>query len=129
MHARCVLEARPNAYNAYALYTAAPSAACAVVTAATKTRAAVPRTVRIIMRTSSANCAKCHGDTGHADTPVGKALKAPALAGDAKIAAMAQGDLVNSIKTNQKHASFVAKLSPDDLTAAAAHVKQLAGSK
>ena len=29
------------------------------------------------------NCAKCHGDTGHADTAVGKVMKVPALAGDA----------------------------------------------
>jgi len=32
----------------------------------------------------AAHCAQCHGTTGHADTPAGKALKAPALAGNAK---------------------------------------------
>jgi len=77
----------------------------------------------------AANCAKCHGDTGHADTPVGKALKAPALAGDAKVAATTTDDLVKLIKENPKHASFASKLSADDLAAAAAHVKQLAGGK
>lgn len=77
----------------------------------------------------SANCAKCHGDTGHADTPVGKALKAPAFVGDAKVAASAQGDLVNLIKQNPKHASFIGKLSADDLAAAAGQVKLLAGGK
>ena len=76
-----------------------------------------------------ANCAKCHGDTGHADTPVGKMLKAPALAGDAKVAATAQDDLVNLIKANPKHKAFIDKLSADDLGAAATHVKQLAGGK
>jgi mono/diheme cytochrome c family protein len=75
------------------------------------------------------NCAKCHGDTGHADTPVGKMLKAPALAGDAKVAATSPDDLVKLIKANPKHKAFIDKLSADDLTAAAAQVKQLAGGK
>jgi mono/diheme cytochrome c family protein len=76
-----------------------------------------------------ANCAKCHGDTGHADTPVGKALKAPALAGDAKVAGTAPDDLVKLIKGNPKHKAFIDKLSAEDLATAAAQVKQLAGGK
>jgi len=76
-----------------------------------------------------ANCAKCHGDTGHADTPLSKALKVPALAGDAKVAAAAPDDLVKLIKENPKHAAFIGKLSADDLSAAAGHVKQLAAGK
>src|SRR6185369_10789472 len=32
-----------------------------------------------------AQCGKCHGDTGKADTSIGKAMKIPALAGDAKV--------------------------------------------
>jgi len=46
----------------------------------------------------AANCAQCHGTTGHADTPAGKALKAPALAGDAKVAAAGPDDVVTLIK-------------------------------
>ena len=30
-----------------------------------------------------AQCAKCHGDTGHSDTTIAKAMNVPALAGDA----------------------------------------------
>jgi mono/diheme cytochrome c family protein len=72
-------------------------------------------------------CAKCHGDDGKADTPVGKALKAPALAGDASVAKMSDADLVAKIKGNAKHASFVKALTDADLSAVAAYVKQLAG--
>ena len=73
-------------------------------------------------------CAKCHGDTGQADSPAGTAMKAPALAGDAKIAAMADAELVTKIKANKKHVTLKS-LSDADLTAVAAHVKQLAGAK
>jgi len=75
------------------------------------------------------NCAKCHGDTGHADTSVAKAMKVPALAGDEKVASMADADVVTRIKTNQKHAAFIKSLSDDDVTAVAAYVKKLAGAK
>ena len=44
------------------------------------------------------NCATCHGATGHADTPAGKSLKVPALAGDAKVAAMSDADAIAAIK-------------------------------
>ena len=71
-----------------------------------------------------AQCAKCHGDTGKADTPAAKAMKAPALAGDAKIAAMPDALLVGKIKENKKHASLKA-VSDADLTAAAEYAKGL----
>lgn len=74
-------------------------------------------------------CAKCHGDTGKADSPVGKALGTPALAGDAKVAAMSDADLLAAVKGNAKHAGFIKSLSDADLTAAAAKVKELAGGK
>ena len=77
----------------------------------------------------AADCAKCHGDTGHADTPAGKTLKVPALAGDASLTAAAPADLVAKIKQNKKHASFVTKMSDDDLTAVVGRVKQLAAGK
>ena len=76
-----------------------------------------------------AQCAKCHGDTGHADTPVGKALKAPALAGDANVAAMADADVVTKIKTNAKHQAFIKSVGDDDVSAVAKYVKQLAAAK
>jgi mono/diheme cytochrome c family protein len=74
-------------------------------------------------------CAKCHGDTGKADTTVGKAVKTPAIAGDAKVADMADADIVKVIVTNPKHAAFIKKVSEADVTAVAAYVKQLAGTK
>jgi len=75
------------------------------------------------------NCAKCHGDTGKADSPVAKAMKVPALAGDEKVASMSDADVVTRIKTNQKHAAFIKSLSDDDVTAVAAYVKSLAAAK
>ena len=69
-----------------------------------------------------AQCAKCHGDTGLADSPAGKAMKATAIKGDAKIAAMADADLVAKIKENKKHAPLKS-LSADDLAAAATFAK------
>jgi cytochrome c6 len=79
--------------------------------------------------TFATNCAQCHGATGHADTPAGKALKAPALAGDAKVAAAGQDDVVTLIKQNPKHQAVLGKLSADDISAAAAYVKQMAGGR
>ena len=70
-----------------------------------------------------ANCAKCHGDTGHADSAAAKALKAPALAGNAEIAGLADADLVAKIKANKKHGSL--KLTDAGLTDVAAYVKGL----
>ncbi len=75
-----------------------------------------------------AQCAKCHGDTGHADSAAAKAMKVPALAGDAKIAGMSDADLLKNIKENKKHA-MLKSLSDADLEAAAAHAKKLAGGK
>jgi len=72
-------------------------------------------------------CAKCHGDTGKADTPTAKALKVPAIVGDAKVAGMSDADLIARIKGNKKHAAL--KLSDADLAAVATYVKQLASGK
>ena len=76
-----------------------------------------------------AQCAKCHGEAGKADTPIAKALKVPLLAGDAKIAAAAPAEVVKMVKENPKHVSFITKLSAEDVDAAVAHVKELAGTK
>ena len=74
-------------------------------------------------------CAKCHGETGQADTPAGKMLKAPALAGDAKVAGMALPELVKAIHENAKHKATVSKLSEAQITAAATRAKALAEAK
>ena len=76
-----------------------------------------------------AQCAKCHGETGEADTPVSKALKVPMLKGDTKVAGMSTDDIVKAVKANEKHKSFITKLSDEQTTAAAAFAKQLAGGK
>ena len=74
-------------------------------------------------------CASCHGDTGKADTAAGKALKVPALAGDAKVAGLSDADVIAKIKTNDKHKSFLKKLSDDDIATLATHVKGFAATK
>ena len=76
-----------------------------------------------------AQCAKCHGETGESDTPVSKALKVPMLKGDAKVGGMSVDDIVKSVKANEKHKSFISKLSDEQITAAAGHAKQIAGGK
>ena len=76
-----------------------------------------------------AQCAKCHGETGEADTPISKTLKVPMLKGDAKIAGMSQEDIVKAVKANEKHKSFITKLDDKQISAAAGHAKQLAGGK
>ena len=76
-----------------------------------------------------AQCAKCHGASGGADTPAAKTLKVPKLAGDAKVAGMSVEDIVKAVKANAKHKSFITKLSDEQVSAAAGHAKQLAGGK
>ena len=78
-----------------------------------------------------ARCAKCHGDTGHADTAAGKALKVPAFAGSAKVADASVADLVKSIKENAKHgkSGVLKDVSDADIEAAATHATGLAGAK
>ena len=75
------------------------------------------------------NCATCHGATGHADTPAGKSLKVPALAGDAKVAGMSDADVAAAIKANPKHGGILKKLNDADVAAVAAYVKGLAAAK
>jgi mono/diheme cytochrome c family protein len=74
-----------------------------------------------------AHCAKCHGDAGKSDTAIGKSMKVPALAGDAKIAAMSAPEIAGVIKGNAKHPAAIKSLSADDVNAVAAFVKDLAG--
>jgi mono/diheme cytochrome c family protein len=74
-----------------------------------------------------AQCAKCHGETGKSDTSVGKAMKIPALAGDANVQKMSEADVVAKIKGNAKHPAPIKGLKDEDVNAVAAHVKTLAG--
>ena len=72
-------------------------------------------------------CAKCHGDSGHSDTTMGKAMKVPALAGDANVQKMSDADVAQRIKGNAKHPPTVKGLSAEDIGAAATYAKTLAG--
>ena len=74
-----------------------------------------------------AQCAKCHGASGAADTPVGKAMKAPALAGNAKLQKASPAEIATLVKNEAKHPASVKGLSEADLNAAAATAKGLAG--
>jgi cytochrome c553 len=75
------------------------------------------------------HCASCHGADGKADTPVAKAMKVPALAGDANVQKMSANDIAQRIKDNPKHPGAVKSLSGDDISAASAFVKQMAGGE
>lgn len=74
------------------------------------------------------HCANCHGESGKADTPVAKAMKVPALAGDAAVAGMSEADLEKKIAENAKHQAFIKKLSADDVKAVSAYVKGMASN-
>lgn len=76
-----------------------------------------------------AQCAKCHGETGQADTPSGKSLKVKPLAGNAKVAGMGIPEIVEAIKANEKHKTFAKKLTPEQFEAGAVRAKELAGAK
>jgi mono/diheme cytochrome c family protein len=61
------------------------------------------------------NCAKCHGEDGNADTPVGKAMKAPPV----HAGTLPPAKVVEYVRTNAKHKSISAKLSDEELDAIA----------
>jgi mono/diheme cytochrome c family protein len=68
-----------------------------------------------------ANCAKCHGAEGAADTPVAKAMKVPALRG-------IETDPAKHVRESAKHKTVSDALSDADLAAIARFVKSLGGS-
>jgi len=74
-----------------------------------------------------AQCAKCHGESGQSDTTIAKAMKVPALAGDANVQKMSEGDVVGRIKGNAKHPPTIKSLSDENAKAVAAYIKQFAG--
>jgi mono/diheme cytochrome c family protein len=98
------------AIAAIALFVAAPSAAWAADGA----------------EIFKAQCAKCHGDTGHSDTPSGKKMKVPPLAGDAKVAAQELAEIEKEILENKKHPKKIKGMDAGDVAAVATFVKKLA---
>jgi mono/diheme cytochrome c family protein len=68
-----------------------------------------------------ANCAKCHGPDGKADTPVGKAMKAASLARDWSAEGGAD-HVVQHVREDGKHTPVSGKLSDEDLQAIAQYV-------
>ena len=79
-----------------------------------------------------ANCAKCHGDTGLADTKTGKAAKAKKFQGDEKLLGDDVADVVTkSVRDpeKKKHREVGKKVSDQDLAAIAVFVKTLATSQ
>lgn len=77
----------------------------------------------------TAQCAKCHGETGESDTKSGKNLKVPHLKGDDKIAKMSLAEVVEKVKTNDKHKTFANKLTPEQIEAGATRAKQIAAGQ
>ena len=72
-----------------------------------------------------ANCAKCHGATGAADTAVGKAMMATAF-NDPKWANVEPKTVVQHFHDNPKHKAIASKVSDADLEAITAHLRELA---
>ena len=74
------------------------------------------------------HCAKCHGATGRADTPVGKAMKVPSLV-DPKWASVDTAEtLVTTFHANPKHKAIESKVNDDELRAISTHVAKLAAA-
>jgi mono/diheme cytochrome c family protein len=63
----------------------------------------------------AANCVKCHGEDGNAQTAVGKAMKVPPLhAGQ-----LSPEKVIEHVRGSAKHKSVAGKLSDEELTAIA----------
>jgi mono/diheme cytochrome c family protein len=75
-----------------------------------------------------ANCAKCHGEDGRAQTPVGKAMKAASLVDPKYAAEDSASVLVADFHANPKHKAVAGKVSDDDLKAIADYVRKLAST-
>ena len=78
-----------------------------------------------------ANCIPCHGKTGNADTPMGKALKAKDLTDLKAQATFTDAKATESIKNGVKEngrttmTPFGDKLSADEIKALVAYVRTL----
>ena len=77
----------------------------------------------------AANCAKCHGPRGNADTPVAKAMKVASLHDPKLAAADGPAFVVDHVRTDPKHATVSKALGDDDLKAIATFVQTLAAGK
>lgn len=75
-----------------------------------------------------AHCARCHGESGRTDTAAARALKVRPLVNDPQLARMDATAIAEAIRTNPKHQGIGAliDMSPRDLAAAAAFVRELA---
>lgn len=69
------------------------------------------------------NCAKCHGADGKADTPVGKAMKAPPIGAEE----LEVETIRKTVRENPTHKQISSKLSDDELAAIATYVRELEG--
>ncbi len=69
------------------------------------------------------NCARCHGETGAADTPVARAMKVPPVKGTSKSAEA----IAKYVAENEKHKQQADKLSPERLEAIAKFVAAMSG--
>lgn len=74
-----------------------------------------------------ANCASCHGADGTADTPVGRAMKVPSLAGSELAEAEAEA-ICEKVRGIAKHGAALKKVEEADLLAACRAVKELAAA-
>jgi mono/diheme cytochrome c family protein len=77
----------------------------------------------------AAECAKCHGATGAADTPVGKAMKVASLQKPELAAAEGPAHVVEHVRSDSKHSAVSKKLGDPELAAIAAFVQTLAAGK
>lgn len=73
-------------------------------------------------------CARCHGETGKADTPMGQAVKAKALSGNPTVQKMTEAQVVERVRSNEKHPQMIRSLAAEKLDAVAGYVKTLAAS-
>lgn len=72
-----------------------------------------------------ANCAKCHGAAGDADTAVGKAMNIPSFVGSAWAEAEPEA-ICEKVRSVPQHRAFLKKLDAEQLAAACHTVHELA---
>ncbi len=70
-------------------------------------------------------CALCHGEDGHAETPVGKAMNAHTLV-DPKLKTIDDKAFIALFRGNPKHEALAASLTDEDLLAVLPAVKKRA---